>query len=694
MTGSPNSHRPTPALVVVVWLALLTAPILVTGTRVSGAAAQPVANEPIDLIDFCLGVDHFPDEPAAPGAPSKAWISGSLPPEFGGDEMLLVLEDLDGDGLVQIERTVISSDGTFRTDYIPIYQYGSIDLLGGAVAAPGSQLPPGVGAESIDEIFGEPIFTPVNVDSLSGIEVTEDEVDCSTESLVTAPPTTSPPEPTTTPPPTTSPPETAPEPTEPPTTASPVPTTVAAGPSPVDTGGGNSPWAPLGLGTGLILVVSGIFLATRRRPVASNRDENDPPRRSVIFVPGIMASSVEFTDTRGQSHLLWPPFGYGTDVKTALETMQATDPARLRPRTGAWNGLLPGIHTGLLSFLESHGYHLSPTDGTPPNLYVFSYNWMLSCDRAGKALAALVARATAEHGRSPSIIAHSMGGLVTRAAAMRHGARFDQAFYVASPHLGAPMAYYSLHPDIPYSFLPGLAGTALNAAYAVSQSEDATPAALKLLAGPVVSKAVSAAARAYAGSDAFDEHMKLVSQNATGVYELIPDELYFTNVNPRWPVVTHKKRWYRRSGYYERHDHVPTTAAEAYRRDGNKDITGLPPHMAAGVTAALAFKASISGPLPPGGEDRTFVIYGKGHDTPCEAVMTDDGPADERGDVDCELGGDQGGDGTVPTESGRGEPLWGSGVTVERDDTAEHFMMTETPRLHGILSQYLPRGDT
>jgi len=173
---------------------------------------------------------------------------------------------------------------------------------------------------------------------------------------------------------------------------------------------------------------------------------------------------------------------------------------------------------------------------------------------------------------------------------------------------------------------------------------------------------------------------------------LLPDELYFEHINVTWPVVTHKRRWYRRQDIHERHDYVPSGAAEAYRVDGPKDLPALPPHLAGKIDAALAFKASISKPLPPGGPDRTFVIYGAEHDTVCEAVMTDDGPADERGEVECTLGGDQKGDGTVPTESGRGEPLWGSGVEVDRDNTAEHFMMTETPTFHGILSLHLPPG--
>ena len=416
--------------------------------------------------------------------------------------------------------------------------------------------------------------------------------------------------------------------------------------------------------------------------------------RPLIFVPGIMASAIQANTSHGPEPI-WPPLGFNLDIGKSMEALEALNPSDMSVLTGDTHGLLPGIHLGLIDFLEGHGYSLNPVDGHRPNLYIHAYNWLESCSLAATGLVELINRATSEHGMPPSIICHSMGGLVVRAALNGDGPAVDRVFYDASPHLGAPMAYYSLHPDIPYEFLPGVAGIALNAAYSIATagggSISPTKAFLKTLASPEAA-AIAAAAQAIGGGNAFDRHMKLISQNATGVFELIPDELYFKHVNPTSPVVTHKDRWYQVGGVYERHNYVPSTAVEAYRLDGPDDLPALPGHLAGKVEAALAFKASISTPLPPGGANRTFVIYGAKHDTPCEAVMTDDGNAGNRGDVECTIGGHQGGDGTVPTLSGRGEPLWGPGVVVERDDGTEHFMMTETKRFHGILAQHLPRG--
>jgi len=416
--------------------------------------------------------------------------------------------------------------------------------------------------------------------------------------------------------------------------------------------------------------------------------------RPLIFVPGIMASAIQANTSHGPESI-WPPVGFDLDIRASMEALQSLDPSKMSVMAGDTHGLLPGIHLKLIEFLKGHGYMLDPVDGHRPNLYIHAYNWLESCSLAGAGLVKLIERATAEHGMSPSIICHSMGGLVVRAALNGGGPTVDRVFYDASPHLGAPMAYYSLHPDIPYKFLPGPAGMALNAAYSIvtagGGSLSLSKAALKALASPGAT-AIAAAARAIGGGNSFDRHMKLISQNATGVFELLPDELYFQHVNPTFPVVTHKDRWYQLGGVYERQDYIPSTAAETYRQDGNNDLPALPSHLAGKVEAALAFKASISKPLPPGGASRTFVIYGAKHDTPCEAIMTDDGSAGHRGDVDCTIGGDQGGDGTVPTQSGRGEPLWGPGVIVERDDGAEHFMMTETATFHAILAQHLPPG--
>lgn len=435
--------------------------------------------------------------------------------------------------------------------------------------------------------------------------------------------------------------------------------------------------------------------------IHSSTEDEGPDTRPIIFVPGVMASAISVPSANGPQ-TVWPPIGYGIDPTACFEALQATEADKMEISGITSTGLLPFIHLGLLGFLDSHGYKRYPTRG-PANCYVHSYNWLRPCAEAGESLKALIARATAEHGQPPSIIAHSMGGLVTRSALLDGSAQVDKVIFCASPHYGAPMAYFSIHPDIPYAFVPGPLGTIFNAAYAtatsghdsdISFTDQDSWGITKALEGGLqaVEKAAETVAHAAFTGSAFDNHLKLVSQNATGVFELLPDHLYFEHINGSWPVVTHKQRWYRRSHGWERHDFIPNSPHDAYLSDNHKDIAALPPSLRGKIEAAMAFKRTISVPLPPGGDGRTIVVYGASHDTLCEAVMTDDGDATTRGDVEVELGGDQGGDGTVPRESGRGRSLWHGGVIAERDNGAEHFMLTETTNFHRIIENHIPPG--
>jgi pimeloyl-ACP methyl ester carboxylesterase len=434
-------------------------------------------------------------------------------------------------------------------------------------------------------------------------------------------------------------------------------------------------------------------IASTPPPVIPASTQKEPTGlRPVIFVPGIMASALQVQTSNGPQQV-WPPTGYGFDIPQCFEVMQATDTSKVEISESATNGLLPFIHLGLLGHLETMGYTLKLTDEMPANCYVHAYNWMESCAVAGAKLVALIVRATAEHGEPPSIIAHSMGGLVTRSALLGGAPEVDKVVFCATPHYGAPMAYFALHPDIPYQFAPGMVGRWLNAAYANATSGHGSDILFQSNPGlAALQELIETAAHAVSGSPGFNEHLKKVSANATGVFELIPDDLYFEHVHPTWPLVTHEDKWYRGSSSYERRDYTPMGASETYFANDRTDIPALPPQFKAQVGAALAFKKSISVDLPPGGADKTIVVYGAKNETVCESVMTDDGDAGQRGNVTATLGGEQGGDGTVPKESGRGEELHGSGVVLQRDNSAEHFMMTETKTFHAVLSQYLEPG--
>ena len=294
-----------------------------------------------------------------------------------------------------------------------------------------------------------------------------------------------------------------------------------------------------------------------------------------------------------------------------------------------------------------------------------------------------------------------MGGLVTRAAYHLHGAKdLHQVYFVGSPHHGAAMAYYALHPEIPYEFLPGIGGTVLNAGFAtaVASRRRAPQRVAQARAGGNPIPQITAAMRgalenaagflteAALGDPHFDRVMKLIAQGSTGVFELLPDEDYFSVINPSYPVITANMRMANVLGRFQYQAYVPSTWEEAYI--GTQPWC-LPKHLEPRIMEAMEFKKAISAPLPPEDGTRCFVTYGAKRKTPTEVVMHDRGRT-----MEVKFAEDrQGGDGTVPKESGRGQVLWPPGTSVYLDDGADHFMLTETSTLESILRQHLLRGD-
>lgn len=627
-----------------------------------GTAVPAHAGAMIQPGGTCFGVDHFP-EPNPFGSPSLGIGGFALPPQLAGRDVLLATNHPAPDGRPSVGTATVGDDGLVFVQF-PLYQYGSLDFTYA-----------GVGQEGHSFAGGDPYavddskLTRIAVES-GPYEVGDEEPPCDATQLepviVSISSTTT----------------TFLPPFEGGTDA---PGEALIDPDPA--GSSRPVWPWVALGSGLVLVVGGFVISRTgvRKDVASTpgpavTTREDPTRRrSVIFVPGIMASALT-TRVGGVDHQVWPPIGFAGDAERCLNTLQAVDATKLSVDAGSNTGLLPGIHTALLTLLDSMGYSLS---ASPPNLYVHSYNWMLSCEEAGRSLAKLINEAEATHGTPPTIIAHSMGGLVTRAAFHIHGAtNVDQVYFIGSPHYGAPMTYFSLHPDIPYQFLPGAGGAALNAAYATATATrrryaSGDPSTLAPLKYQALGTAVSFVTELATGNSLFDDVLQLVSQNALGVFELLPDEDYFS-------VIHHGMQDYIVKDVTN--GTVPLTWQECYLGPGP---WALPGHLQGKINAAMAFKAKIRKPLPPTDPSKCHVIYGAKHPTPTEALLTPSASG-----IEAEVTtGDHGGDATVPKESGRGDLLCPPAANVHRDDGAEHFMLTETGTVKMILETTLPRAD-
>lgn len=65
--------------------------------------------------------------------------------------------------------------------------------------------------------------------------------------------------------------------------------------------------------------------------------------------------------------------------------------------------------------------------------YFFAYDWRKNPAEHADALGALIERVTGETGKKPSIIAHSMGGLITHYYMKRHADAVDRVAYVGVP---------------------------------------------------------------------------------------------------------------------------------------------------------------------------------------------------------------------------------------------------------------------
>ena len=104
--------------------------------------------------------------------------------------------------------------------------------------------------------------------------------------------------------------------------------------------------------------------------------------------------------------------------------------------------LIPFAYDGLIKSILAWGYR--------PNFdfWIFPYDWRQSNKISGQLLANFIEEKIEDKcDDGVDIISHSMGGIIARAASLS-GAPIRRAAYIGCPHLGSPMAYFILHPQI------------------------------------------------------------------------------------------------------------------------------------------------------------------------------------------------------------------------------------------------------
>lgn len=136
----------------------------------------------------------------------------------------------------------------------------------------------------------------------------------------------------------------------------------------------------------------------------------------VIFVPGLMGSILE-----KDGEIVWLTFGKAIKNADSLvyeETLNS-----------------PGIFTGIGPY--KFYSKISKLMACQKNGYVFYYDWRDYPEKNSESLGKLVERVRSETGKNPSIIAHSMGGLVVHGylKTNNNSKNLNKIVYVSSPFL-------------------------------------------------------------------------------------------------------------------------------------------------------------------------------------------------------------------------------------------------------------------
>jgi pimeloyl-ACP methyl ester carboxylesterase len=171
------------------------------------------------------------------------------------------------------------------------------------------------------------------------------------------------------------------------------------------------------------------------------------PKRPLIFVPGTRTSRLAIRKENGSLEHFWPLMPYEFLIRAKLDRVfqYLETKIRLKPDDNdikvVATSLIPLAYDGLIQSILRWGYK--------PNIdfWIFPYDWRQSNRISGHLLARFIEEKTEGNSYGVDIISHSMGGIIARAA-YRYGAPIRRAAYIACPHLGSPLAYFILHPQI------------------------------------------------------------------------------------------------------------------------------------------------------------------------------------------------------------------------------------------------------
>ncbi|WP_315758916.1 MULTISPECIES: lipase/acyltransferase domain-containing protein [unclassified Bradyrhizobium] len=194
-------------------------------------------------------------------------------------------------------------------------------------------------------------------------------------------------------------------------------------------------------------IIKDIPQQTRDEFYAKRREIRRQTAPRVLFVPGILGSKIAECRADGsQCRDIWGTAGAITrsDVDLSLK-------ADRRYQTDVVETLLfSDIYGGIVDHLRQKAGTIGPDTSGDPLVTVFSYDWRLSNASNATLLRDRICDIRVGAAKSPIvIIAHSMGGLMTKIWAARYAKQpcsngslpeVSQIVFVATPHLGSPKA--------------------------------------------------------------------------------------------------------------------------------------------------------------------------------------------------------------------------------------------------------------